>query len=813
MVVPALLLVCRVAAQYPSPNDAGFHHCVLMYDRDSRSAEELAPYVADMRNGVPRAWLFDAYLFLITRTPSGADTATGSCRRADWRYHLNRWFAPGRDLHALDAALTTAARTLGRPPGPRRIILSIPRPDRGIKNFGDVNGDGQPEDLSTDAGRQCVFAWYVRQARQRFAAAGFRHLSLWGFYWMHENIPPADTAMVRQCADIVHATENRLLWIPWFVAPGWKNWRSMGVDVAIMQPNYAFFSKHRDGIRQTRLAIGADLARRHGLGVEIELPMACDDPATDFYLRRYLATGTVTNRGYQAAATAYYLGRDNLDRLWKSPRSWQRRLYTDLAAYVAGEPVPDPDPVCTWDQGTTPNPALHDHNLSEAIPLEQAVGTLPTSRRIAAVDIVLAPTWEKGQTGTAKNPPAGKPRYPAESWWGQALVQGRKSLDEPWRPAGWALCTTDPFRSEWPRTLTVPVEADLRYLRVSMQGADGIGKAPVSEILLDGAPVSGAARCITHLALDAPYTITPPLGHPSYGDNGHELTDGMIPDAGFASGATVGWQGGKALIGFDLGRIERIDRVDVHAEGGGYAGVRWPASAMLRTGSTQMPPLRQAGKGTAPKDFFWMSATRRIIDHRRAPGAESGRLLFRPAEPLQARYVILSFVPKGWLMLSEIQIFSGERNLARGRDYFLRPVPSVKASQAYPDNGERLTDGRVATGFSRTMLSGWNQGDKRTITIRLPGPRDLRTVTVWSLVGESYAIRAPQCVAVDLSEDGIHWRRAGERRRPASQGRPGDQPCTALPYRIETPAKRIRAIRIDVTRTSGWTMLSEIQVD
>ena len=116
--VVALLALLSVGslADYPSPEAAGFHHCALIYDRGQRTAHDLAPYVAEVVDGTPRAWLFDAFLFLITRTPSARSTMKDPTRREDWQYHLDRWFAPGRDLSALDAALTAAVPVLGAPP-------------------------------------------------------------------------------------------------------------------------------------------------------------------------------------------------------------------------------------------------------------------------------------------------------------------------------------------------------------------------------------------------------------------------------------------------------------------------------------------------------------------------------------------------------------------------------------------------------------------------------------------------------------------------------------------------------------------------
>lgn len=164
-------------------------------------------------------------------------------------------------------------------------------------------------------------------------------------------------------------------------------------------------------------------------------------------------------------------------------------------------------------------------------------------------------------------------------------------------------------------------------------------------------------------------------------------------------------------------------------------------------------------------------------------------------------------------MVSEVRILSGDRNIAPGIDYSLRPAPSVAASDAYPDDGVRFTDGRIAEGFSRTLLTGWHDEVPRTFTVSLPATTEISTVTVWTLAGGKYAIRAPAEVTAEWSEDGEHWDRIGEALRPEGLRESEDGQFRALPYRVRTSAVRASAVRVTVRPSSGWTMLSEVQVD
>ncbi|NMC82979.1 MAG: DUF4855 domain-containing protein, partial [Armatimonadetes bacterium] len=89
-----VLFACGIAkAQYPTPAQAGFSKCALIYDRANRGQDDLAPYVARQGGKVKSEWLFDAFLFLIQRSDRNIRTEYGETRKPDWEYQLNRWYA------------------------------------------------------------------------------------------------------------------------------------------------------------------------------------------------------------------------------------------------------------------------------------------------------------------------------------------------------------------------------------------------------------------------------------------------------------------------------------------------------------------------------------------------------------------------------------------------------------------------------------------------------------------------------------------------------------------------------------------------
>ncbi|MFO7945559.1 MAG: DUF4855 domain-containing protein [Armatimonadota bacterium] len=770
--IGALVISGAARAEYPTPEEAGFHHCALIYNSDERGPDEMALYVA---NG--EGWLFDAFLFLHQRTHTGRSTMNGKTDRADWEGQLDTWFAPERDLHALDAAIEAAQQQHG-PVAPRQVIFSIPYPNRQVTDFGDVDGDGVTESLAVEEGRSAVARWYIAEAERRFEAAGFRHLQLWGFYWMAENASTADIEVARQFSDTAHAAGKRMLWIPWFMAPNWDRWRDMGIDVAIMQPNYAFLSTHHGKIRRNRLILNARAARREGLGVEIELPMAWNQPGADRLFRHYLRDGAADREGYQQAATAYYLGSNAVEQTARSDEPQARVIYDDLCAYVQNETVAEPDTPVQWEVGGEKALWLSDRLQDEGHPVHVARAAV-RAEPCGTLDVML---------------------YEPETYWtGEVTVEGQSAPGADWQPVGWAMRAQKNERDGAFQVLTVPLGGTWESLRVCF---DGDGVPCVSELALYP-PLFDRS---THLAQGAPYTFSHTY-EARYPDSGNELTDGRIPETGFPSGETVGWQGSQVSITFDLQTPTPVTHAEVHVQGGSYAAVHWPRSAML-TASNTKPSRRTSGLGAPPADVEWVAAEPVVIDRRRSTHDLDGHLTFRPQEPLDARYVTFILEPLGHLMVSEIRIFNGDENIAAGREYSVLPSPTPRqAAQTYPDDGHKLTDGHI-TGFARRDVVGWRDDEERTAVVDLQHVCRVDEVLVWTMTGSRYAIYPLAEASVALSEDGQNWSEIGS---AAPQEVPDDPstPCAAI---IDTGGQSARYVRVTVRRSRNWGMLSEIEV-
>jgi hypothetical protein len=803
LVLTALLLAisvewsCATSAEsggYLSPKQAGFHHCALIYDSPVRGVHELTPYVIrTLPNGDvrPGEWLFDAYLFLIFSTPGGLRTDSGPTRMMDWQYCLDRWFTKGRDLAALDEVIEQAARASGKAPAPRQVMLTIPYLNREVHDFGDVDHDGRMEDLATPAGRQAVVSWYRDEAVRRFAEAKYRHLKLWGFYWMAEGVSEKDAATVRAVADAVHGAGLRFLWIPWFSAPGWERWKELGFDAAVMQPNYAFKSStHKGRVRRNRLDVNAAKARSVGMGVEMEAGSILRSTMDRQPFLHYLVDGAPGRLGYQQGAMAYYLETRIVEDACYSTKADQRALYERLADFVAGRKVTDPQSPVISKVRTTPNGLV----LS---------GRFAKPRALGGMDLLI------------HEPPEVQP------WTGTAEVRTRPDHDAPFVVGGWAVrAGADERDGRW-QVLSVPLDAEVSEFEIVLKSNPGSKLPAVSCIRPD--PID-RDELLHHLALGARYTVSPQTDdEATYGDTpARLLTDGIIPK-GWGKGRSIGWQGSKTRASaiLDLGREFAIERVEVHGPGGGSAGVNFPTLTKVMLASDRPAPVEAAGLGPMPHGLTVGACDPLVIDRRRSEKDADGHVTATFPAGTRGRYVTVSQQGMSWLMLSEICVFAGGTNVALSVPYRLFPPPTPAAASKehqtgeklrYPDDRIRLTDGIVAQSFNPSQVTGWRGKENHAVTVELPEVRPVSKVRIWVLRGGQAGILAPEQVTVSLARDATTWTTP----LPASRlkGLPEDgTKCEAAALDVVfPPGTTAQQARIEFAPGRGWTMVSEIEV-
>ncbi|MGE5508049.1 MAG: DUF4855 domain-containing protein [Chitinophagales bacterium] len=308
------------------------------------------PYVAYLdRSGKVQDWFFDAFLFLGLQ--SGRKRAFDSPARAtaadkvDWQWYIDRLFADRQQIAAFDEATAYAGQELNQPDHKSKIIIAIPNPHTVLDDFGDVDGDGTTENFTAndrtvdDAVRDRVKAvkWYVDQTLAKLKEKNFQHLEIVGYYWLEEKInfnAKSEVPTIQAVAKYLHDKGLKFYWIPYFKSSGFREWKDLGFDVAIMQPNYFFTAS----IPVSRFKETVDLAKQYNMGIEIEGEGRMLDAAGGQWRDRYYEyLNQGIDQGYMKdAIKAYYQGAKALLDASRVSDPQIRRLYDATYEFVKG---------------------------------------------------------------------------------------------------------------------------------------------------------------------------------------------------------------------------------------------------------------------------------------------------------------------------------------------------------------------------------------------------------------------------------------------------------------------------------------------
>ena len=305
----------RIMNRYPTYEELdGVQNIVLAYHSmppekhpEGRpfTVEEFLPYVGYYdKDGKLTDTFFDGALFL----PFSNFTYSALYKCAEgWKYYLDNTFKDGWNVDALNTATEMVCKELGVEQK-TKVFLSIlhTKPEYGDfpEKFGDLDGDGVDEDLSTAEDRKKVTKWYIDEALKRYNEKERPYLQLSGFYWFEEQITysdPMELEILAFAKDYVHSLGYKLIWIPYYQAWGYDRWKENGFDVACVQPNYSF-SK---GATKQRLYDNAMLAKKFGLCYELEFTGGNNAEDIRRYTE-YLDCGAKT--GFMHTIKMYYEG-------------------------------------------------------------------------------------------------------------------------------------------------------------------------------------------------------------------------------------------------------------------------------------------------------------------------------------------------------------------------------------------------------------------------------------------------------------------------------------------------------------------------
>lgn len=339
-VLSLLIAGYEVSAQ-PAPGKylpmTDIRDLVLIYQGGSHrmdyNAEQLRPYVVHEDRFGNRDWLFDGFLFLEFDSGKGVSYhVRGSAplaRKEDWAWLVDRHFESGKGIAALDDCIAAAVRELGEPPFRHKVVIGIPEPPRGQKDWGEL--EGRKLDFSNEEDRIAACKWYADLLEERFRSSGFRHLELAGFYWLPE-ILRQSREVTRALGDYVRSKGLRFYWIPYYTAQGYSEWRDLGFDAAYLQPSYFWNRK----IGDERVDRACELARTYGMGLEMEFDMRASVKSEE--CRRDRGMGYMSsfrrNGVYRSSAIAYYEGGGGVYYFTKTTAPEDRAFIDTLAYFI-----------------------------------------------------------------------------------------------------------------------------------------------------------------------------------------------------------------------------------------------------------------------------------------------------------------------------------------------------------------------------------------------------------------------------------------------------------------------------------------------
>lgn len=261
------------------------------YDNGRHTSEDLRPYVGYYdSNGNIKDFFFDSYLFLpcVQNGPSGArmhaDTENPT-KAIDWIAYVEDTFAAGCNVDALEAAFGSAKAALGNKDKKAGVFFTILYPTRTATNFGTLGGKSL--DFSKKEDRKYAIKWIIDEQVRLYNEAGYDNLELVGFYWLEEYLmnysyTREDRELFKYASDYLHSLGLKLIWIPWYCAYGYNNWKDLGIDAACMQPN--LFWMNKPDLGRVEQSIG--ISSKYGLSMEMEIDYRAF--TSDDHFERYL---------------------------------------------------------------------------------------------------------------------------------------------------------------------------------------------------------------------------------------------------------------------------------------------------------------------------------------------------------------------------------------------------------------------------------------------------------------------------------------------------------------------------------------------
>lgn len=235
--------------------------------------EQLKPYVYRWTSQGEFQWLFDGFLFYEDRTFIGEGHAfeqkafiysKDRARKSEWEWLLNRVFAPGVGMSALNEVIDDMSKVETAPKRKRKIILSIPEAMTGQFDWGELNG--AKLDFAIDSNRVEAIRWYIDELIDRFDSKQYAHLELSGFYWLRDN-NELSFQLMPIIASYIRSKGYKFYWRPSYRSHRGRSWRTHRFDAVYLKPDHLTTS----AFEKVNVERACTYASLYNMGLEIDL--------------------------------------------------------------------------------------------------------------------------------------------------------------------------------------------------------------------------------------------------------------------------------------------------------------------------------------------------------------------------------------------------------------------------------------------------------------------------------------------------------------------------------------------------------------
>ena len=181
----------------------------------------------------------------------------------------------------------------------------------------------------------------------KFRAAGFKYIDLIGYYVHSEEIPTPTMGWrwgwkrldqyLPAVSKYLHSQGQYLTWIPYREAASYDRTEDLGIDYTWMQPNYYWEGDRYPWEPSMKMIMD------NGISMEFEfddrLAMTVG-PGKEQRRRFYLYIDHAKSSGlYGSRSFTYFQDKDTMRNLKEAPGPEARKVYDDLCAFVAFNPL------------------------------------------------------------------------------------------------------------------------------------------------------------------------------------------------------------------------------------------------------------------------------------------------------------------------------------------------------------------------------------------------------------------------------------------------------------------------------------------